>query len=185
MADEVAVPQICLVIELAQPRKEEDGSITPAEIETIRANLPARYFDIRIVTPEDQTDEDGVYTGSTTKYTESNDPHEFRAKYPFTVFSPHEYVQREPGRDSEWVIAYGEGDDYAECLVLGTRDLVEALARFREEHATVPIWSATRAELDQGDDHPMGYLDRYDEILVVGGAKLRKGPGRSTKTTPS
>ena len=57
-----------------------------------------------------------MYTGSTTKYAESDDPHEFRAKYPFTVFAPHEYVEREPGRDSEWVIGYGDADDYAECL---------------------------------------------------------------------
>jgi hypothetical protein len=83
------------------------------------------------------------------------------------------------------VIGYGEGDDYDECLVLGTTDIVEALARFREEHGTAPVWGAQRAELDQGDDSPMGYLDRYDEILVVGGAKLRKVPGRYSRAKPS
>ena len=185
MADDVQVPQISLVIELAQPRKAEDGSMTPAEIEGIRANLPARYFDIRVVTPEDATDEHGVYTGSTTTYAETNDPYESRARYPFKVFDPHEYVEREPGRDSEWVIGYREGERFDHCLVLGTTDIAEAIGRFREEHGTASIWVAEQAELDQGDDHPMGYLDRYDEVLVVGGAKLRKGPGRSSKPRPS
>jgi hypothetical protein len=85
VTDPCGVPQICLVIELAQPRKAEDGSISPAEIEGIRANLPARYFDIRVVTPEDATDEHGVYTGSTTDYAETNAPYELSAKYTFTV----------------------------------------------------------------------------------------------------
>lgn len=136
MTDPVDVPQICLVIELAQPRKEADGSITPAEIESIRANLPARYFDIRVVTPEDETDD-------------------------------------------------REGEKFAHCLVLGTGDIAVAIARFREEHPEAKIWAAEQADLDQGDDSPMGYLDQYEEILVVGGAKVQKGPGRTLQTKPN
>jgi hypothetical protein len=62
VTDPGRVPQICLVIELAQPRKADAGSISPAEIEGIRANLLAQYFDISVVTPEDATNEHGVYT---------------------------------------------------------------------------------------------------------------------------
>ena len=185
MTDPGSVPQICLVIELAQPRKAEDGSMAPAEIEGIHANLPARYFDIRVVTPEDATDEHGVYIGSTTTYAETGDPYELRVKYPFTVFDPHDYLEHEPGNENEWTIRYQEHEKFADCLVLGTPDIAAAVARFREEHPSAKIQGAEQAELDQGDDHPMGYLDRYEEILVVGGAKLAKGAGRSPKGKPN
>jgi hypothetical protein len=185
VTDPVEVPQICLVIELAQPRKEEDGSISPAEIDGIRSNLPGRYFDIRIVTPEDTTDEHGVYTGSTTTYAAGDDPHEVRAKYPFKVFDPHDYAEREPGKENEWVIGYRDGEKCTHCLVLGCDDIAVAIGRFREEHPKAKIWAAEQAQLDQGDDNPMGYLDRYEEILVVGGAKLQTGPGWSLRGNPN
>ena len=106
---------------------------------------------------------------------------EYRAESPLgLVFAEHRDVERVPGRDSEWVIGYGESDDYAESLVLGTTDIAVAIARFRNEHPpTTPMWGVQRAELDQGGRSPDGYLDRYDEIPVVGGAKPRKSPGRS------
>lgn len=102
---ENGVPQIYIAIELAQPRKNEDGSVSPAEVEAVRSNLPARYIDVKIVHPQDEVDAGGVYTGSTTSYV-AGDGYECEVKYAFKVYDAHDghYLSHEPGKEQEWVI---------------------------------------------------------------------------------
>jgi hypothetical protein len=71
-------------------------------------------------------------------------------------YDPAHYSQREPGKQDEWVVGYREGKKYAHCLVLGTNDISAVIGRFREEHPAAKVWAIEQAELDQGDESPMG-----------------------------
>lgn len=165
-------PKILIVIEHEPADKAEDGSTTSGTVIGVRANLPARYFDIIQRDAEvTERDDNGAVVGWQC---DSTHP---RGDVPFDVpVDPSPYQDADNERPThrhdgveEWRVLFWHGNEVQWALVLKAADVIVAAQRVLQEF---PLCRIVSVEEMPSDDHPMTYLDANEIILPVGGPRV-------------
>jgi hypothetical protein len=77
-------PKIYLLIQMMPPHIDEDGNRVQAAVETISANLPTEYFDIKFADADVELDNKGELVRAS--WTLGGAPDDARLKYPYDVY---------------------------------------------------------------------------------------------------
>lgn len=175
------IPRIRILIEHEPADKVAGGGEHTGEVTAIYSNLPARYFEVAVEeSVVTERNEEGEVIGLTFN------PSHPSGEVPFQIYGPGMYESDDWEREEapsewraqqEWTVFFWLTDDnptYA--LVLKAKNVVEAAQRVEQEFPGRPIMRVEQASLGDGDQTPMTYLERYDIILPVGGARVPKFP---------
>ena len=149
------------------PAHQEEGCQVPAAVESVFANLPAEYFEVKVVEPEIGVDAAGDLNRMITEF---GSEEETELKYPYEVFTTNTYRQDDFDptlqRGEEFSVMFKENQDadIRHLLVLNAPTMEKALLRVRQTYPEAVVIRAEQTYVDHSET-ARELLDR--EILVV------------------